>query len=415
MPEFLELLPPDEARQQLLTELAAALVPLPEEMIPLEESLGRVLSRPIQAPHPLPTFSRSSVDGYAVRAHETYGASESLPAYLRLLPEEVPMGDAPAFTITPGTAAVIHTGGMLPEGADAVVMLEHTAIAGPGMLEVMRAAAPGENVLNRGEDVQQGEEVIPAGRRLRPAEIGGLAALGLVQAPVVQQPRVAILSTGDEVVPASQDIRPGQVRDVNTHTLSALVRQHGGIPLTYPIVPDQAEVLKAATQKALAEAEILVITAGSSASARDLTAGVVNSLGSPGVLVHGVNVRPGKPTILGVCSGKAVIGLPGNPVSALVIANLFLVPVMALYNGSSSPLAKPALIVATLTTNLPSQAGREDWVAVQLVDGPNGPMAEPVFSKSNLIFSLVRAVGLVRIPPSANGLPAGMQVQVHGI
>lgn len=410
MPEFLELLPPNEARARLLSQLTATIKPLTDEIIPLEEALGRVLSRPILATHPLPTFSRSSVDGYAVKSHETYGASDSLPVYLRLLPNEVPMGDSPQFSIPSGWAAVIHTGGMIPDGADAVVMIEYTAIAGPGTLEVMRPCAPGENVLLRGEDVQEGEMVIPAGKRLRPAEIGGLAALGIVQVPVRRKPRVAILSTGDEVVPAAEDIRPGQVRDVNTHTLSALITEHGGHPLTYPIVPDRAEALEIAAQQALADADIVVITAGSSASARDLTAGVINTLGKPGVLVHGVNVRPGKPTILGLCGSKVVIGLPGNPVSALVIASLFLVPILEMYTGIPH---EDKVITATLTTNLSSQAGREDWIAVQILESAGGLQADPVFSKSNLIFGLVRAAGLVRIPPSANGLAAGMQVEVH--
>lgn len=428
MAEFLKLLPPDQARERLLSEMASAMAPLPEEIVPLEQALGRVLNQSILAPHPLPTFSRSSVDGFAVRAQETFGASNSLPVYLRLLPNEVPMGAAPGFQIAPGTCAVIHTGGMIPEGADAVVMLEYTSRAGPNTLEVMRAAAPGENILVRGEDVQVGEVVIPAGRRLRPAEIGGLAALGVVQVPVVRQPRVAILSTGDEVVPASKEIQIGQVRDVNTHTLSALVREHGGVPLTYPIVPDQAEALETAAHQALTEADLLLITAGSSASVRDLTADVINKLGKPGVLVHGVNTRPGKPTILGICDGKAVIGLPGNPVSALSVARLFVAPALALacsfphilsplsadpMHGKGEPSFRGWSVRAKLTTNLASQAGREDWIAVRLVESQEGLLAEPVFSKSNLIFGLVRADGLVQIPASATGLEAGKEVLVY--
>ena len=428
MAEFLKLLPPDQARERLLTALASKLAPLPEEIIPLDEALGRVLNQSILAAHPLPTFSRSAVDGFAVRAHETFGASSSLPVYLRLMPKEVPMGAAPDFELAAGTAAVIHTGGMIPEGADAVVMLEYTSMAGASTLEVMRAAAPGENILLRGEDVKEGEIVIPAGRRLRPAEIGGLAALGIVQVPVARQPRVAILSTGDEVVPASEDIRLGQVRDVNTHTLSALVRESGGHPLTYPIIPDQAEVLESAARKALVESDMVLITAGSSASIRDLTSEVINKLGKPGVLVHGVNTRPGKPTILGLCDGKPVIGLPGNPVSALAVARLFVGPTLELIGRGTHPLtplsAGPFMqagensfggwsVPATLTTNLSSQAGREDWIAVKLIQGEQGLLAEPVFSKSNLIFGLVRADGLVKIPSSATGLPAGTQVQVY--
>jgi molybdopterin molybdotransferase len=425
MAEFLRLAPPYQARMSLLSRMSEVSSSLPEESIPLELALGRVLSQPILATHPLPTFSRSSVDGYAVRAQETYGASNSLPVYLQLCPKEVPMGAAPDFTIPSGACAVIHTGGMIPDGADAVVMIEHTSMAGPNTVEVMHPAAIGENVIFEGEDVKQGEIVIPSGKLLRPVELGGLAALGIVNVNVFRKPRVAILSTGDEVVPATQEIQPGQVRDVNTYTLSALVQENGGQPLTHPIVPDKVEALENAARQALAQADMLLITAGSSASARDLTSGVINNLGKPGVLAHGVNVRPGKPTILGICDGKPVIGLPGNPVSAFVIAKLFVEPAIKMLLHNIEPLSTLSLdaeieghgnswsISAKLTTNLSSQAGRDDWIAVKLERGSGGFLAEPVFTKSNLIFGLVRADGLIHIPSSATGLSAGSEVSVY--
>lgn len=407
MPEFLELLAPPDALARLLAHLPAH--PVGEE-IETQFALGRVSAAPVIAAQPLPDFPRATVDGYALRAADTFGATESLPAYLRAV-GEIAMGAAPGFTLNPGECALIHTGGMLPSEANAVVMIEHTQSARTDEVEVLRAAAPGENVLKVGEDVTAGQEVIPQGQRLRPAEIGGLMALGQMRVWVARKPRLGILSTGDEVVSPEQATGPGQVRDVNSYSLSALVQAQGGDAVLYGIVPDRLEALLSSARRALADCEALVITAGSSASTRDLTAQVIHSLGKPGVLVHGVNVRPGKPTILGVCDGKAVIGLPGNPVSALVIAGLFVVPVVHRLLGLTEERAR-GLLEARLTVNLASQAGREDWIPVRLVQGVTGLQAEPIFGKSNLIFSLARADGLVRIPPDATGMPAGEVVQV---
>lgn len=413
MPEFLELLPPPEARARLLAEVAA---PLQPEEVDTATALERVSATAVLAPHPLPSFARSTVDGYAVRAEDTYGASETLPAYLELA-GEIPMGTAPDFGLPPAGCALIHTGGMLPEGASAVVMLENTQTVRATQIEILRAVAMGENILKMGEDVAAQECVLETGKRLRPAEIGGLMALGLTRVQVVRRPRVGLISSGDEVIPPQAELHPGQVRDVNAYTLSALVEASGGLPVRYGILPDQAEALQAAAQCALSECDVVVITAGSSASTRDLTAQVIDTLGKPGVLVHGVNVRPGKPTILAACQGKAVIGLPGNPVSALVIAGLFVVPVIEKLLGLPAEPVRPTC-PAKLSLNLPSQAGREDWVAVRLrpvrfVDQVAAEyVAEPVFGKSNLIFTLARADGLVRIPPAATGLSAGEMVEV---
>ena len=407
MPEFLNLLPPEMALTRLLEHFSVR--PEPEE-VDAASALGRVTTGPVFAPHSLPSFSRSTVDGFAVRAADTYGASESLPAYLKLS-GEIPMGAAPGFSIDRAHCALIHTGGMLPDGTDGVAMVEHTQTTGEGEVEVLRAVAVGENILKEGEDVQTGQEVIAAGTRLRPAEIGGLMALGITRISVARKPRVGVLSSGDEVVPPETNLAPGQVRDVNAYTLSALVESGGGVPRRYGILPDQAQPMHSAAERALSESDLVVITAGSSASARDLTAQVINQLGAPGVLVHGVDVRPGKPTILAVCNGKPVIGLPGNPVSALVIAWLFVMPVLEALQGLRRGLPRPA-VAARLTVNLPSQAGREDWVAVRLLPDVEGFQAEPVFGKSNLIFTLARADGLIRIPPDATGLAAGELVEV---
>jgi molybdopterin molybdotransferase len=411
MPEFLTLLPPDEARALLLDNLST---PAPAtETIDVISSLGRVTAEDILAPHPLPEFPRSTVDGFAVRARDTYGASDSLPTYLSLI-GEVPMGDTPSFKIGAGQCAILHTGGMLPPGADAVVMMEYTQPAREHEMEIQRAVAEGENVIRVGEDVAAEAVILPRGRRVRPAEVGGLTALGILHLRVAKSPKVGLLSTGDEVIDPSQSPRPGQVRDINSYTLAALVQKAGGEPIRYGIFGDRFEVLKEAAQKALAECDVVVITAGSSASTRDMTAEVISQLGAPGVLVHGINTRPGKPTILGVCAGKAVIGLPGNPVSALVNGYLFVAPVIEKLLGAAP--RPQATVRAQLTVNLASQAGREDWWPVRLIvkrQAENaGYEAEPIFGKSNLIFTLANADGLLRIPPDATGLSAGEMVDV---
>jgi len=417
MPEFLTLLPPDEAREKLLSHLPA-LEPA-SEIIDVASSLGRVTAEDIRAPHPLPDFRRSTVDGFAVRAKDTYGASDSLPAYLALV-GEVPMGDAPKSLLESGQCMTIHTGGMLPEGADAIVMLEYTQVASVGEgstgpkdeIEILRAVAEGENVIAIGEDVSQGQVVQPKGSLMRPAEIGGLMALGITKLRVSKSVRVGLISSGDEVVSPGESPHPGQVRDINSYTLGALVTKAGGEPVHYGIVKDTFDALQETAARALKECDAVVITAGSSASTRDMTADVIDTLGEPGVLVHGVNTRPGKPTILGVSDGKAVIGLPGNPVSALVNGYLFVVPLVEKLLGVNQ---RPrASLRAKLSVNLASQAGREDWWPVKLIaDSETGKwQAEPIFGKSNLIFTLAAADGLLRIPPDATGLSAGEQVEV---
>ena len=352
MSEFLDLIPPATALSRLLAAAPSRRQP---ESIPTVDALGRVTFADTIAPQPLPSFARATVDGYAVRAADTHGASDSLPAYLRLA-GEVPMGAAASFALQPGECGLIHTGGMMPAGADAVVMIEYTQTSLAHEVEIWRAVGHGENVIRVGEDVATGSVVIPAGNRLRPPEIGGLMALGVTELAVARRPRVGILSSGDELVPPGSPLRPGQVYDVNTYTLSALVTQVGGQPIIYDILPDRLEQFRAAAAQALAECDLVVFTAGSSVSVRDLTAQTIAELGPPGVLAHGVNIRPGKPTILAVCAGKAVIGLPGNPVSALVIARLFVAPLIAMHLGWQRRQPPPA-VPARLSINLASQAG----------------------------------------------------------
>jgi molybdopterin molybdotransferase len=407
MPEFFNLLPPDEALAKFLAEIKST--PLPED-IPIADALDRVTFQSIRAPVSVPAFARSTMDGYAVRAQDTFGASASLPMYLALV-GEVLMGRAPEIELAPGQTALIHTGGMLPRGADAVVQIEVTQKSHEHEVEILKSVAPGENVLQAGDDVQAGAEVLPAGHWLRPQDLGGLAALGLTPVTVARRPRVALLATGDEVVPPEQAPSIGQVRDVNSYAIGGLVAQAGGVPLRGGIISDSFAALKAAAQAALATADLLVLSAGSSVSVRDITVDVVAELGQPGVLVHGVSIKPGKPTLLAVANGKPIIGLPGNPVSAMVSAWLFLMPTLHRLLGCSNP--PPAAVVrARLTHNLVSQAGRMDFVPVRLLWRGGERWAEPVFGKSNQIFILVQGHGLVTIPRDANGLSAGEEVEV---
>lgn len=409
MPEFLDLVTPTAARQRLLSRITRL---SKEETIPVELAAGRILAGDIHAPHPLPEFRRATVDGFALTARSTFSASDGLPVYLNLV-GEILMGASPEFSISSDQCASIHTGGMLPAGADAVVMSEYTEMAGPDKVEIFRPVSKGENTLDIGEDVIQGELVIPAGKRLRAAEIGGLTALGFTFVRVVKRPRVAILSSGNEVIPPGAHTDPGQVRDINSYSLSVLAEQVGAVAVRYGISPDDEQALFTRAAEALAACDLLVITAGSSASSRDITVDVLDALGEPGVLVHGVQLRPGKPTILGLADGKPVIGLPGNPVSALVAARLFVLPVIERLAGVQSSQLKPT-IKAILTINVSSQAGREDWIPVKVIDDPEEKvfLAEPVFGRSNLIFTLVRADGLICIPLAANGLEAGQTVDI---
>ncbi|MCB0114735.1 MAG: molybdopterin molybdotransferase MoeA, partial [Caldilineaceae bacterium] len=322
MSEFFKVQTPQEALRLFSTHFQPV---VHTERIPTASSLDRVVAERLTSPQDLPEFARSTVDGYAVCAVDTYGASGGLPAFLSVI-GEVPMGATSSLTVASGEAALIHTGGALPAGATAVVMVEETQRIDDQSIEVLKPVAEGENVIQVGEDVGSGDLLLPPGRQLRPQDIGGLLALGITEVTVARPPRVAIVSSGDEVVPPEQTPTPGQIRDINSYALAALVTRAGGQPLLYGIVPDRRDALLSTMQKAHAEADIVVLSAGSSVSYRDLSVDVIEELGAPGMLVHGLSVKPGKPTILAVCDGVPVFGLPGNPVSAMVIFDLVVAP-----------------------------------------------------------------------------------------
>ncbi len=379
------------------------------EEVPLDECVGRTLAADLVAREDVPGFMRSTVDGYAVRAEDTFGASESLPAYLRLA-GELHMGEAAEHPLADGDCVAVATGGTLPENADAVVMLEYTEMPGDGTVAVMRPVSPGENLIRPGEDVRTGQTILPAGHILRPPDVGVAAALGYTRLPVFSRPRVAILSTGDELVPPEQVPGPGRVRDVNAYTLAAAVRAEGGVPWLLGIVPDDRGKLERALAKGL-EADCLLVSGGSSVGARDLVAGAVAALGEPGIMVHGVAVRPGKPLIAAVARGKPVFGLPGHPVSALIVFYLLVRPAIRRLAGAE-PFPLEATVRARLGRNLASRSGVEEYVRVALSQADGELIAQPILGKSGLISTLARSWGLVRVPADATGIAEGESVEV---
>jgi len=383
----------------------------PVESIGLDTAAGRVPAEPVRAPHDLPGFARSTVDGYAVQAADTFGASEGLPTYLEVA-GAVAMGAAPVVAVAPGGAVEIPTGAVLPPGADAVVMVEHTQEAMPGTIEVVRPAAPGDGMVRADEDAAAGAELVPAGRPLRPQDLGLLAAAGVTEVSVHVRPRVAIVSTGDEVVPPETAVlAPGQVRDATASALAGLVRDAGGEPVTAGIVPDDREALETTLRSVLADADLVVVSAGSSVGARDETAGAVAALGE--IWCHGLAVKPGKPTLLAECSATSegstvpLIGLPGNPLSALVVFRLVGVPLVWRLAGAERVPPEP-VVRARLSRDLASATGRLDIVQVAVCDG----VAEPLFGPSALLSVLARADGYVVVPEPATGLDGGTEVEV---
>ena len=379
----------------------------PAETIPLTDALHRIPAAPVTAAHPLPGFARSTVDGYAVRAADTYGVSEGLPGYLDVA-GAIRMGAAPDVAVSPGTAVAMPTGGMLPPGADAVVMIEYTAEAMSGTIEVVRPVAPGDGVIRADEDAAPGTAIVPVGRPLRAQDLGMLAAAGVTSVTVHARPVVTVFSTGDEVVPPdTAALMPGQVRDATAVALAALITEAGGDPVPGGIVADDPGLLEAALRLALDGSDLIVVSAGSSVGARDETAAAVGRLGEPGIWCHGLAIKPGKPTLLAECADVPVIGLPGNPRSALVVFRLIGMPLVRLVAGCTLPPAE-ATVRARLDRDLASATGRLDVVQVRV----SGGCASPVFGMSALLSVLTTADGYVIIPEEATGLAADTEVDV---
>ncbi|HEY1480529.1 MAG TPA: gephyrin-like molybdotransferase Glp [Gaiellales bacterium] len=378
------------------------------EQVALDDALGRVPAADVVASEPLPGFTRSAVDGYAVLSVDTSAASEQQPASLDVI-GAAHMGEPPAAPLQPGTAIAVATGSALPAGADAIVMVEHVSAPGAGaVVHVSRAARAGQHVVLEDDDFAAGAVIARAGHPITAREIAALAAAGEIAPTVRRRPRVAIISTGDEVVPAdTRALAPGQVRDAIAPALAALVCDAGGEPVLHGIVPDDEPALERACRAALADCDVLVLSAGSSVGERDLTARVVERLGPPGIWCHGLALRPGKPTLLAEVAGVPLIGLPGNPLSALVVFELVGVPIVRLVGGYTSRQVRPS-VRAVLAVDVPSAAGRLEIVQVRLVDGEVHPLPKG----SALLSTLVRADGQIAVPVECASLSAGDSVEV---
>jgi molybdopterin molybdotransferase len=381
--------------------------------LPIEESYKRVLAEDIFSPEDLPSFSRSTVDGFAVLSSDTFGASEGLPAYLNVT-NEIAMGDEPGFTLNRGEAAKIPTGGMLPKGSDAVVMLEYAQCADEGLMEVFKPVAPGENVISAGEDVRRGERILTRGNVLRPQDVAALAGIGITEVRVYEKPKVSIISTGDEIVPAKNSLRPGQVRDINSYNLAGMIAEYGGMPVKKGIFRDVFDTIHTAVRDSLRECQMVIITGGSSVGIMDMTSKVIGSLGTPGVIFHGVTLKPGKPTIGGVVNGIPVFGLPGHPAAVTVCFDLFIRPVLKMLSGvhEKEYLKRTRTVSARIAKNVSSSPGREEHVRVVLEPRGEEMWAVPVLGKSGLIRTLVMADGTVIIPAHVRGLQEGDLVEV---
>lgn len=404
---------PQDALKLILDSLSG--YRLPVERLKIEDCYDRISASDIYSTEDLPAFTRSTVDGFAVNSADTFGAKESSPAYISVK-HEILMGAVPDFTISKGEAAKIPTGGMLPQGADAALMLEYAQNVSDDMIEVLRPVAPGENLIQHGEDIKKGELVIAKGHRLRPQDIGALAGIGITTIEVFKKPSISIISTGDEIVPADSPLQLGQVRDINSFTLAGLINREGGIPLKKGIFKDEYETIKNAIQASIAESDMVLITGGTSAGTKDMAADIINNIGKAygkgGVLFHGVSLRPGKPLIGGIINNKPVLGLPGHPAAVVVCFDLFIRPIMDRLSGLASNRFHTGTINARMAKNIASAAGREDHIRVFIEERDSGLFAVPVLGKSGLITTLVRADGVVVISEGKLGLDAGEEVTV---
>jgi molybdopterin molybdotransferase len=378
------------------------------EHVDLRAAGGRVLAQGFAATADLPAERRSVMDGYAVRAADVAGA----PVALRVV-GTVPMGDVFAGRVEPGQAVAISTGGVVPDGADAVVMVEHTQPLEAGAaVEVSKAVAPGVNMIQPGEDLRAGDAVLVAGRRLRAPDVAALATFGITQIPVFRRPRVAVFSTGNELCEAGETPRPGQVRDSNEYALGAQAAAAGCDVTFGGIVRDDAAALRAAIERQLADHDAVILSGGSSVGTRDLSGQVFATLPAPGVLFHGINIRPGKPTLFALAGGKPVVGMPGFPTSSLIVFDVFMRPMLWRLGGETARDPWPARRQARLARAQTSAVGREDYLRVRLADRDGEPWADPLAGGSAALSNVVRADGLVRVPAARAELSAGELVEV---
>jgi putative molybdopterin biosynthesis protein len=408
--QFLEVVSAEEARVRFEKHLD--LSPLGAETVPLAQALTRVLAHDVIAAVDAPPFDRSNVDGFAVRAADTVGASDGNPKLLQLNAEVIACGHAPALEVAPGSATAIATGGVIPRGADAVVMIENTELMEGGVprIELRRAAAPGQFVSFAGSDIARGETLLRRGTRIGSREIGMLAACGLAKVDVVRRPKVAVLSTGDELVPPGEPLKPAGVYDSNAAIIAAAITEAGGEPVAMGAFADDEAVLEKAVREALAASDMVVLSGGTSKGAGDLSHRIVSRLGKPGILVHGVALKPGKPLCLGVVGDKPIVVLPGFPTSAIFTFHAYVAPVIRARAGLPPEAAEK--ITARVPVRVASELGRKEFVLVSLVDSEEGTIAFPTGKGSGSVTSFSQADGFFEIDALASALDAGSDVQV---
>jgi molybdopterin molybdotransferase len=378
----------------------------------LLDSIGSTLSNPIISTENVPSFNRSTVDGYAVISQDTFGASETMPTRLKNI-GEVKMGSNENIKINPDETVYIPTGGRLPQNCDGVVMVEYTENCDDGYIYIEKSCAPGNNIIFSGDDIKEGEIVLAKGTKLGTQDIGALAALGFSEVDVYDKVKVGIISTGDELVDINSKISGSNIRDINSYSLYSSIVTHGGKPHIYGIVHDDFDSIFNMAKKALAENDIVLISGGSSVGTKDETFNVINALGKPGVFVHKIAVKPGKPTIIGKVGEKAVVGLPGHPGSAYVIFNIFVKRIIDCMYGVAVNNNSTPTFYAKMSTNYSSNTGREEFLPVILKNEGTDIIAEPVNSKSGLITQFIKANAYIRIPRLCEGLNSGDIVEVH--
>ncbi len=400
MGEFLKVLTYQEARDLLTKHFRLA----ETEILPLELGSNRVLAADIISPENLPAFTRSTVDGFAVNCEDTFGSSENLPGILDYA-GTVLMGQEPNFVIEAGQCAWVPTGGMLPFGSNAVVMMEYTEKLDDQTILIFRPAGPWENVMQVGEDIAKGEGLFNCGKKMRAQDIGLLASLGFQELAVLKSYKVGVLSTGDEIIPLNEKPELGQVRDVNTYAIASALQSCGAIPATYPIVADHPQALKAAMASGLKENDILLVSGGSSVGVADYTLEVMLSFPDSELLFHGIAMKPGKPSLAVRVGKQLIIGLPGHPVSALMVFHIICAPLLQAINRQAIP--------ARLLVNVASQAGRDDFIPVRLITTEDGPTVQPLLGKSGLMNILAKADGYIHIAYEKQGLLTGESVNVN--
>jgi molybdenum cofactor synthesis domain-containing protein len=406
--QFLTIL----SREQALARFEAALFPrsIPGEPRQLAAAIGCALSEDVMAPIDVPPFDRSNVDGFAVRASDLAAASEAAPIRLRLNDEVIACGIAPRRPVLSGTATAIATGGPLPRGADAIIMVEHTQPSGRRAIEVRRAASPGQFVSYAGSDIARGEALLRAGTIVGSREVGMLAACGIAELSVASKPRVAVLSTGDELVQPGEPLRPAEIYDTNGAIVTAAINENGGEAHFLGAIPDDEATLEAAMRKALADSDMLVLSGGTSKGAGDVSHRIIGRLGKPGIIAHGVALKPGKPLCLAVCDGKPVVILPGFPTSAMFTFHDMIVPVLRQMAGL--PPRSDAKVSAKVPVRIASELGRTEFVMVSLIEGADGLIAYPTGKGSGAITSFAQADGFLKIDALADQMPAGTHAEV---